>query len=150
MLELTSPSQEREIRIKEWQQQLWDNTTKKKTTTKEFFPKIKERLKMKVTLTPNFTAMVTAHGKTRSYLHRCKIIVTSMSLCQRLSKSGAHNTRLWQTKQRKKKTNCGHFKRRLLASRLKRDSEQIPKTDHPFHKLNRLWKYVVHQYVQTE
>jgi hypothetical protein len=29
---------------------------------------------MKLTLTPNFTAMVTAHGKTRSYLHRFKII----------------------------------------------------------------------------
>jgi hypothetical protein len=31
--------------------------------TKEFFSKIKDRLKMKITLTPNFTAMVTAHGK---------------------------------------------------------------------------------------
>jgi hypothetical protein len=29
---------------------------------------------MKITFTPNFTAMVTAHGKTRSYLHRFKII----------------------------------------------------------------------------
>jgi hypothetical protein len=42
-------------------QQLWGNTTKG-TVTKEFFPKIKDRLKMKITLTPNFTAMVTAHG----------------------------------------------------------------------------------------
>jgi hypothetical protein len=29
---------------------------------------------MKINLTPNFTAMITAHGKTRSYLHRFKII----------------------------------------------------------------------------
>jgi hypothetical protein len=29
---------------------------------------------MKITLTPNFTAMVTAYGKTRSYLHRFKVI----------------------------------------------------------------------------
>jgi hypothetical protein len=29
---------------------------------------------MKTNLTPNFTAMLTAHGKTRSYLHRFKII----------------------------------------------------------------------------
>jgi hypothetical protein len=36
----------------------------KRAVTKEFFPKIKDRLKMKITLTPNFTAMVTAHGKT--------------------------------------------------------------------------------------
>jgi hypothetical protein len=29
---------------------------------------------MKINLSPNFTAMVTAHGKTGSYLHRFKII----------------------------------------------------------------------------
>jgi hypothetical protein len=40
----------------------------------EFFPKIKDRLKVKIALTPNFTAMVMAHGKTRAYLHRFKII----------------------------------------------------------------------------
>jgi len=42
--------------------------------TKEFYPNIKDRLKTKINLTPNFTAMVTARGKTRSYLHRFKII----------------------------------------------------------------------------
>ena len=71
--------QEREISIKKWQQ-LWDNTTKG-TATKEFFPKIKDRLKMKITLTPNFTAMVTAHGKTRSYLHRFKMIESPVCPC---------------------------------------------------------------------
>ena len=64
--------QEKQISTEKWQQ-LWDNTTKG-TVTKEFFPKIKDRLNIKITLTPNFTAMVTAHGKTRSYLHRFKII----------------------------------------------------------------------------
>jgi hypothetical protein len=39
-----------------------------------YIPKIKDRLKMEITLTPNFTAMVTAHGKTRAYLHHFKII----------------------------------------------------------------------------
>jgi hypothetical protein len=63
--------QEREKSIEKWQQQ-WDNTTKG-LVTKEFFPNIKDRLKMKINLTPNFTAMVTGHGKTRSYLHRFKI-----------------------------------------------------------------------------
>jgi hypothetical protein len=43
--------------------------------------KIKDRLKMKITLTPNFTAMVTAHGKTRSYLHRFKIIQSPVCPC---------------------------------------------------------------------
>jgi len=49
-----------------------------------------------------------------------------------------------------KKTNSGHFKRRPLTSKEKRVSEQIPKTDHPFYKLYWLWKYVIHQYVQTQ
>ena len=53
----------------------------KYTATKEFLPKVKDRLKMKITLTPNFTAMVTAHGKTRSYLHRLKIIESPVCPC---------------------------------------------------------------------
>ena len=64
--------QEREKSIEKWQQQ-WDNTTKG-LVTKEFFPNIKDRLTMKINLSPNFTAMVTAHGKTSSYLHHFTII----------------------------------------------------------------------------
>jgi len=36
---------------------------------------------MKIALTPNFTAMVTAHGKTISYLHRFKIIESPVCPC---------------------------------------------------------------------
>jgi hypothetical protein len=36
---------------------------------------------MKVTLTPNFTAMVKAHGETRSYLHRFKVIESPVCPC---------------------------------------------------------------------
>ena len=36
---------------------------------------------MKIILTPNFTALVTAHGKTRSYLHRFKIIESPECPC---------------------------------------------------------------------
>jgi len=50
--------------VEKWRKQ-WDNSTKG-SVTKEFFPNIKDRLKMKINLTPNFTAMITAHGKTRS------------------------------------------------------------------------------------
>jgi hypothetical protein len=64
--------------MEKWQQQ-WDHTTKG-LATKEFFPNIKDMLKTKINLTPNFTAMTTAHGKTRSYLHRFKIIVPGMPL----------------------------------------------------------------------
>ena len=64
--------QEREKSTEKWQQQ-WDHTTKG-LATKEFFLNIKDRLKMKINLSPKFTAMLTAHGKTRLYLHRLKII----------------------------------------------------------------------------
>jgi hypothetical protein len=36
---------------------------------------------MKINLTPNFTGMVTANGKTRSYLHRFKIIESPECPC---------------------------------------------------------------------
>ena len=72
ILESEVEHQERETSIEKWQH-LLDNTTKG-TVTKEFFPKIKDRLNINITLTPNFAVMVTAHGKMRSYLHRFKII----------------------------------------------------------------------------
>jgi hypothetical protein len=64
--------QESKETIAKWQQR-WD-TTDKEMVNKEFSPNIKARLKMELRLTPNFTAMVTAHGKTKAYLHRFKII----------------------------------------------------------------------------
>jgi len=70
--------QSREESLKEWQTQ-WDRTTKA-STTKEFFPNVKDRLKTKITITPHFTAFVISHGKTKSYLHRFKIIVPRLSL----------------------------------------------------------------------
>jgi len=36
---------------------------------------------MKINLTSNFTAMITAHGKTRSYLHRFNIIESPECPC---------------------------------------------------------------------
>jgi len=49
-------------------------TPLKYLTPKKFSPKIKDGLKTKINLTPNFTAMTTAHGKTISCLHRFRII----------------------------------------------------------------------------
>jgi hypothetical protein len=58
--------------IAKWQNQ-WDSTTKG-LATKQFFPNIKDRLTKKIKLTPNFPAIVSAHGKTKAYLHRFEII----------------------------------------------------------------------------
>ena len=61
-------------------QREWTNSTKGKIT-KDFFPDVKERVNMKINLTQNFTAMVTGHGKTNSYLHRFKIIKAPTCHC---------------------------------------------------------------------
>jgi hypothetical protein len=55
-----------------WQKE-WEECTKARTT-KEFFLKVQDRQKLKIDVTPILTAMMTGHGKTRSYLHCFKII----------------------------------------------------------------------------
>ena len=70
--------QERQKSIAKWQQ--WDESNKGRVT-KEYFPEVKETLKKKIKLSPYFTAMVTAHGKTKAYLHRFKIIQSPECVC---------------------------------------------------------------------
>jgi hypothetical protein len=55
--------------ITRWQEQ-WTRSTKG-AVSKLFLPHIKERLKITLPISAEFTAMVTGHGLTRSYLHRC-------------------------------------------------------------------------------
>ena len=74
--------------IEKWQNQ-WDQTTKG-LITKQFFPNIKERLRKRIHLTPNLTAIVTAHGKTKDYLHRFKIIESSECPCRTGNQSVDH------------------------------------------------------------
>jgi ribonuclease HI len=65
--------------VEKWQSE-WTQSAKGRTT-KEFFPEVTERLKMKINFTQNFTTMVTGHGKTKAYLHRFKIIDTPTCPC---------------------------------------------------------------------
>ena len=65
--------------VEKWQRE-WDQTTKGRPT-KEYFPVVTDRLKMKINITKNFTSMVTGHGNIRSYLHRFKIIETPICPC---------------------------------------------------------------------
>ena len=62
-----------------WQKE-WENCTKA-AVTKQFFPNVQDRLKLKINVTPNFTAMVIGHGKTRAYLHRFKIMEHATCPC---------------------------------------------------------------------
>jgi hypothetical protein len=50
-----------------WQKE-WENCTKA-AITKQYFPHIQDRLKLKININPVFTAMVTRHRKIRAYLH---------------------------------------------------------------------------------
>ena len=63
-------------RVAKWQSE-WTQSTKGRTT-KEFFPHVNERLKMKINLTKIFTIMATGHGKTNAYLDGFKIIEASI------------------------------------------------------------------------
>ena len=63
-----------------WQSE-WDSTTKG-TITKLYFPKIADRLKLKINVTPNFTTMVTGRGNIKSYLYKYKIIDSPMCPCK--------------------------------------------------------------------
>jgi len=65
--------------IRKWQRE-WTQTTKGRTT-KDFFPDVAERLKMKINLTQNLTAIITGHGKTRAYFQRFKIIENATCRC---------------------------------------------------------------------
>jgi len=54
--------------LKQWQQQ-WTSTGKG-AVTKSFFPFVRNRLRQELPVSPEFTSMVTGHGKFRSYFHR--------------------------------------------------------------------------------
>jgi hypothetical protein len=46
------------------------------------FPKIADRLKLKINITSNFTTMVTGHSNIKSYLHKYKILDSPMCFCK--------------------------------------------------------------------
>jgi hypothetical protein len=70
----------KENRITIWQEQWTSCTTG--AVSKLFFPYIKMRMKTMIRISAEFTAMVTVHGLTGSYLHRFKIIPNSTCPCR--------------------------------------------------------------------
>jgi len=48
-----------------------------------FFPNVRDRLKMNISINPNFTAVVTGHGRNRAYLHRFRLIDNAMCPCNK-------------------------------------------------------------------
>ena len=78
----------KEAVTKKWQMD-WDNCTKA-AITKEFFPNVRDRLKMNICINPNFTAMVTGHGRTRAYLHRFRLIDNATCPCDKEDQTVDH------------------------------------------------------------
>ena len=80
-----------EIQMKgfiKWQTQ-WDST-EKGALCRSFFPLVEQRLKMKIPITPEFTAIVTRHRKTKSYLHRFKLADNPTCPCNEGAQSPEH------------------------------------------------------------
>jgi hypothetical protein len=111
----------RDQSIAKWQIQ-W-NRTAKGSTTKQFFQTIKDRLTTKIKLTPNFTTIVTAHGKTKAYLHRFKIIESPECPCDGGNQTVDHLiydcTKLQREREREK----------LISNVLKQDNWPVNKSD---------------------
>jgi len=57
-------SEQKEHSVKWWQRE-WSETTKG-AITKEFFPKIEDRLKFRINVTSYFTSIVTGHGNIKA------------------------------------------------------------------------------------
>lgn len=72
-------SEVKEIGLQEWQNR-WNSSTKG-TITKSFLPQIKERLNIKLPITPEFTAILSGHGKTNHYFHRFHITADPNCTC---------------------------------------------------------------------
>jgi len=77
----TLHSELKEVVIQKWQMD-WDKCTKA-AITKEFFPNVRDRLNMKISINPNFTAMVTGHGRTRAYRHRFRLTDNATCPCNK-------------------------------------------------------------------
>jgi len=81
-------SEQKEQCVKWWQRE-WTETTKG-AITKAFFPKIEDRLNLRLNATPNFTAIVTGHGNIKAYLHKYKIIDNPRCPCRKGQQTVQH------------------------------------------------------------
>jgi len=55
-----------------------------------FFPNVQQRLRLRIPITPEFTAIVSGHGKTKAYLNRFKLIDDPMCPCNEEEQSVGH------------------------------------------------------------
>ena len=73
-------TREKENGLQMWQQQR--TNAGKGEVTKAVFPSVRNRLRQKIPIFPEFATVVTGHGKLRSYLHRFGLIDNPMCPCK--------------------------------------------------------------------
>jgi hypothetical protein len=97
--------------------------------TKGFFPVIRDRLKMKIKITPIFTTMTTEHGNLKSYLHKFKIIESPTCPCGKAEQTIDHL--LFQCKR------LGKERDKLISGVSKTDNRPLNK------------RRLIHEYFQS-
>jgi len=75
----TVASSVKEEGLTKWEAQ-WERAVKG-AICRSFFPNVQQRLRLWITITPEFTATVSGHWKTRAYLNRFKLIDGPMCPC---------------------------------------------------------------------
>ena len=74
--------------IAKWQRQ-WERTNKG-ALCRSFLPSVEQRLQTNLPISPAFTAIVSGHGKTKSYLHRFRIIYNQTCPCKGGDQTSEH------------------------------------------------------------
>ena len=74
--------------LKKWQTQ-WERA-EKGALCRSFFPTVEQRPKIRIPITPDFTAIVSGHGKTKNYLHRFKLTDNPICSCNEGEQSVEH------------------------------------------------------------
>jgi hypothetical protein len=88
---ITTTSAATELRkegILKWQRQ-WEGMAKGALCS-SFFPAVEQRLKVKLPITPEFTALVTGHGKAKSYLYIFKLTESPTWPCNEGDQTSEH------------------------------------------------------------
>jgi hypothetical protein len=98
----------------------------KGAVSKLFFPNIKKRMKTRIPISAEFTAIVAGHGLTRSYCHRLKFIPSSTCPCRIKEEQPINHTIM----------NCIKLEneRRILQNAIVRTGDTWPP---PFEQLTR-------------
>ena len=93
--------------LRKWQAQ-WERAVKGAISI-SFFPNVEQRLRLRIPITAQFTAIVSGHGKTRAYLNRFKIIDDPMCPCNEGEQTVEHLIYECNTLEQRRSTMIRHI-----------------------------------------